>query len=233
MDIPFFYEPQLLESTSIIALSNDTHKHAIQVLRMKVGDNMHLTNGNGLLAKAKLIEVQKKESTAAIENIDVQKDKEKKITLAISLVKNAARFEWMLEKITEIGVASVIPLICERTEKQHFRLDRMQQIIISAMLQSKQCWLPSLQEPTKFFQLIESNIIETNLIAHCVEGNDKITIQSFNKATEMLICIGPEGDFTKEEINRALQKHYKAVSLGNTRLRTETAGLVATTLALL
>src|SRR5262249_32318800 len=140
--------------------------------------------------------------------------------------------EWFLEKATEIGVSEIIPLICERTEKEKFRFERMKSICISAMLQSQQCWLPILQEPIEFNDLLNKNFDDyQKLIAHCNEGNKRSISQFPNSQFQnSIICIGPEGDFTITEINLALQNGFIPISLGETRLRSETAGVVAATL---
>ena len=166
-----------------------------------------------------------------------QDESTRRVSIAISLLKNANRFEWFLEKATEIGVSEIIPLICERTEKEKFRFDRMQGIVISAMLQSQQVWLPLLHEPV-IFENVEIWIPKTigsgnctNYIAHCMEGNKSMISHShISTSSHSLICIGPEGDFTAQEIDLALQHNFTPVTLGETRLRTETAGLVAATL---
>lgn len=170
----------------------------------------------------------KKCTVKIIERKAVQK-KQKENCIAISLLKNTSRFEWFLEKATEIGVTEIIPLLCERTEKQHFRYDRMKQILISAMMQSKQAWLPVLHEPTVFSEVITSSVYQSKLIAHC-EDEAKQSIKDFLGSNSIQILIGPEGDFSQGEISLALQNNYKAVTLGNTRLRAETAGVVAATL---
>jgi 16S rRNA (uracil1498-N3)-methyltransferase len=153
------------------------------------------------------------------------------VSIAISLIKNNSRFEWFLEKATEIGVSEIIPLICERTEKQNFRLDRMKTILVSAMLQSQQTWLPALYEPIKFTQFITSAIDAKKMIAHCEEGENKRSLVSeTGMKKNKLILIGPEGDFSTNEVEAALANNFTAVALGETRLRTETAGIVAASL---
>ena len=150
------------------------------------------------------------------------------ITIAISPVKNNTRFEWFLEKATEIGVTEIIPLICSRTEKTVFKFERMKSILVSAMLQSQQCWLPVLQEPTKFIELVKSSIQQQKFIAHCMDDAKRSLSDLNNESlSSKIILIGPEGDFTMDEIELALKNNFSAVSLGNTRLRTETAGIVA------
>jgi 16S rRNA (uracil1498-N3)-methyltransferase len=147
-------------------------------------------------------------------------------------LKNTHRFEWFLEKATEIGVSEIIPLVCERTEKEKFRADRLQGICISAMLQSQQTWLPVLHEPVQFEDLkmwkCENG---PNYIAHCTDTAKQAFPHShISTSPHSLICIGPEGDFTPKEIELALQHQFIPVSLGETRLRTETAGVVAAAL---
>ena len=135
----------------------------------------------------------------------------------------------VLEKATEIGISEIIPLICKRTEKTHFREERMKTILTSAMLQSRQVWLPELSAPVKINELKNENY-EQKFIAHCIEEDKKELNGLIDKKVSKIILIGPEGDFTEEEIQTAVQQNYIPVSLGKTRLRTETAGLVAAVL---
>lgn len=169
--------------------------------------------------------ITKKCTVKIIKRQDVAR-KQQEVSVAISLLKNAGRFEWFLEKATEIGVTEIIPLLCERTEKQHFRYDRMKQIVISAMMQSKQVWLPVLQQPALVSKMIPASNYNTKLIAHC-EEEMKNSIADFRKQSSVQILIGPEGDFTRDEITIALENTFQPVTLGETRLRTETAGVVA------
>jgi 16S rRNA (uracil1498-N3)-methyltransferase len=229
MELPFFYETNLSESTKSLQLSEETHKHAIQVLRMKAGDALHLTNGKGLLCRANITSADKKNSTAQIESYQYFEEKENKLTIGISLLKNTNRLEWFLEKATELGISAIHLLQCHRTEKQHFRFDRLNGILVAAMLQSQQTWLPILHEPSPVEEIFKSSNVEIKLIAHCEEGI-KIPLQRIKPSANTIILIGPEGDFTPDEIHQSLQNNFTAVSLGNTRLRTETAGVVAATL---
>ena len=134
-----------------------------------------------------------------------------------------------MEKATEIGVSEIIPLLCERTERLNFRYDRMNAILIAAMLQSQQVWLPVLQMPTVFEAIVLESVYAQKLIAHC-EEEKKNAIKDLHLTNDIQILIGPEGDFSPEEIQKALNKNYQPVTLGNTRLRTETAGVVAANL---
>ncbi len=232
MALPFFYKEDSTTSSTQISLDENTSKHVVQVLRMQNGEQLQLTNGKGDLFVCEIVDDNRKKCTVKINNHSYIKNRTSYITIAISLLKNTTRFEWFLEKATEIGVTEIIPIICERTEKSAFKVERLNSILISAMLQSQQCWLPVLQQPQSFNKFVNQQLTNTaKFIAHCENEETKkplnFQLSTFNS---QLILIGPEGDFTKTEIELALQHNFAPVSLGNTRLRTETAGVVAATL---
>jgi 16S rRNA (uracil1498-N3)-methyltransferase len=227
MDIPFFYIPHFKESENNFILEEDTSRHIVQVLRMKAGDKLNLTDGKGNLLHCEITDDHKKHCAVKVINKSETPQPGRKITIAISLLKNSSRFEWFVEKATEICVTEIVPLICHRTEKQKFRRERIEGICISAMLQSKQCWLPGLREPVKFENIKDWNHGGTTYIAHCSNEPRQVLSPS---SSNSLICIGPEGDFTNEEVQLALQHNFIPVSLGETRLRSETAGIVAAAL---
>lgn len=230
MTLPYFYEQNISNSASPgLILSEETSKHCIQVLRMKAGDQLHLTDGKGYLFTAFISAADKKYCEISIVKSEFKNQPIRKVSIAISLLKNAGRFEWFLEKATEIGVSEVIPLLCQRTEKQHFRQDRMNNILVAAMLQSQQTWLPLLHVPTKFDKVVLQTGYLQKLIAHC-EEDKKEKIKELQMESAVQILIGPEGDFSPTEIQAALNNNYKPVTLGETRLRTETAGIVAASL---
>ncbi|NOT49766.1 MAG: 16S rRNA (uracil(1498)-N(3))-methyltransferase [Chitinophagaceae bacterium] len=231
MALPFFYIAGYDPLQKEVVLDEDTSRHVIQVLRMKVGEQLNLTDGRGGLLTCEIVDEHKKHCTVTINSKKQITNPKRKVTIAISLLKNADRFEWFLEKATEIGVNEIIPLICERTEKEKFRHDRMNTICISAMLQSQQCWLPVLHEPVGFEDLVVRQFDDgIKFIAHCEDAN-KESLGHFQIGTssDRLIAIGPEGDFSKKEIEQATQQGFIPVSLGETRLRSETAGVVAAT----
>ncbi len=231
MALPFFYIETFDADASSIVLSEETSKHMIQVLRMHVGDQIQLADGIGKKIIAEITDDNRKKCTVQIVQTTNHKPPTTNLTIAISLIKNTTRFEWFLEKATEIGVTTIIPLICKRTEKQNFRHDRMNAILISAMLQSQQCWLPVLREPTKFNAVISSTSDQQKFIAHCVDEEKRNLADMVNEnLSSKIILIGPEGDFTPGEIDMAVKHHFIPVALGNTRLRTETAGVVAASL---
>lgn len=228
MSLPYFYIPQLSDEDQL-TLPEETSKHCVQVLRMQKDEQLILTDGNGKLLQAVIVEADRKHCIVKKEKLTIAKTKKKNITIAISLLKNTGRFEWFLEKATEIGVSEIIPLVCKRTEKQYFRKDRMEQIVVSAMLQSQQAWLPILHEPVLYNKVVETVQHETRLIAHC-EENSKQELSHIKTSADSIILIGPEGDFTHDEIQLALEQKFLPVALGSTRLRTETAGVFAATL---
>jgi 16S rRNA (uracil1498-N3)-methyltransferase len=232
MSLPFFYTDPISLSDNIVVLNEENSKHIVQVLRMQNGKQIKLTDGFGNIFLAEITDAHKKKCTVKIIERAKHGSPVNKVCVAVSPVKNNSRLEWFLEKATEIGVSEIVLLMCERTEKQNIRLDRMKGILISAMLQSQQAWLPILEEPKKYIEFIKSVQSNYKFIAHCEEDKktslkETTTIKQLNNST---IIIGPEGDFTLQEIALALENNFTPVALGDTRLRTETAALVAATL---
>ena len=235
MALPFFYIPSYDPAQAELMLDEDNSRHIVQVLRMKPGDPLQLTDGRGNLLTTVIVDDHKKKCRVQIQTATWQPPREKKVAIGISLLKNASRFEWFLEKATEIGVTEIIPLLCERTERQHFRQDRLQNILVSALLQSQQVWLPVMPAPLPVEQLIDTTAYDQLFIAHCLEAQKLSLAEAVRSgparpAGSPLILIGPEGDFSPKEIELAIQHNFLPVTLGGTRLRTETAGIVAATL---
>lgn len=225
--LPLFYFPFLQIGQGLIDLDDSIRHHAVVVLRMSIGEKMMLTNGKGLTAVAAIVQASKKQLSVQLQDFVEHPSVEKELVLGISLLKNAARFEWMLEKVTEIGITEIYPLRCERTEKQHYKKERFEQIIISACLQSQQFHFPVLQEPVSFDEMITQQLPSAKYIAHCLPSEKQMLV---SPGTPAALLIGPEGDFTPTEIEAALAHQFQPVSLGNTRLRTETAGVVGAVL---
>ena len=226
MSVPYFYEPLIATGMTQFTLSETSSKHCVQVLRMDVGEQIDITNGQGGLFHATIQVAHKKNAVVAITASKQTERPKQKLQLGISLLKNAVRLEWLFEKATEIGVTSITPLVCERTIHERFKTERMQQIIQSAMIQSQQTWLPVLSEPMPLLQFITNGIAAQKLIAHC-EPLHKTSIQSIEPSDDLLLLIGPEGDFAPSEIEAAIAKDFMPIDLGPTRLRTETAGIFA------
>jgi 16S rRNA (uracil1498-N3)-methyltransferase len=229
MASPYFFEKNIPDSDEFI-VSEDTSRHISQVLRMKQGEEIVLTNGHGYTIIAAIIFPDKKKTKVQIKSKQFTERPSPKTCIAISLIKNNNRFEWFAEKATEIGISTLIPIICHRTEKTHFKKERITSILISAMLQSQQSWLPEISEPIKFSEIIKNENYEQKFIAHCIEQDKKKLQDIVSTASSKIILIGPEGDFTSDEIQTAIQQNFIPVSLGETRLRTETAGIVAAVL---
>lgn len=234
MSIPFFYIGQYEPEQNEIVLDEDTSRHVVQVLRMDKGEELNLTDGKGMLLHASVLDNHRKHCTVRILEKKFHPRSDNKAAIAISLLKNPSRFEWFLEKATELGITEIIPLICARTEKEKFRHDRLQQVVASAMLQSQQCWLPVLHQPiayTLLFRQEEMAHYKEKYIAHCIEDNkQELVSQLKSPFGSRIILIGPEGDFSPEEVEAAIKNHFHPVALGNNRLRAETAGVVAATL---
>jgi 16S rRNA (uracil1498-N3)-methyltransferase len=226
MPVPYFYEPSLTIGVNQFTLSPETSKHCVQVLRMQEGVNIDITNGVGDIFNATIQSAHKANSLVTIQRHQSIAASKQKITLGISLLKNAVRLEWLFEKATEMGIYQIVPLICERTIHERFKMDRMQNIIQSAMIQSQQAWLPSLSEPITLNAFMQQQKASVNLIAHC-EPSEKKNIKEIVALDDVNILIGPEGDFSSSEIATAISNNYTPIQLGPTRLRTESAGIFA------
>jgi 16S rRNA (uracil1498-N3)-methyltransferase len=232
MQLPFFYEeavPDLPEFT----LSEESSKHIVQVLRIEENENFLITNGEGALHTARLLRADRKKAVVKIINREFIPEPIPKICIGAALLKNKSRYEWFLEKSVEIGVSEIFPVISDRTEKQRVKDGRIKNILVSAMLQSQQAWLPVLHEPMHLSEIVTNSTFKNRYIAHCLpevsrQGIEELSILAGNH----LLLIGPEGDFTKREIEMALRHNFIPVSLGKNRLRTETAAIVAAVLLL-
>lgn len=229
MQLPLFYSEKIGEVGQVIELDEDNSRHIVQVLRMQEGDLLHLTDGLGHLMTAEISHSHKKHATVQVKQLDKQERHTRKVCMAVSLLKNNNRLEWFFEKAAEMGVHQIVPLLCDRTEKPHFKTERFRSILISAMLQSQQSWLTELGEPQKFSSFIKTVIPGKGYIAHCLSEDKKIGIAHIPSLENIIMLIGPEGDFTPNEIALAMEQGCQPVSLGKTRLRTETAALVAST----
>ena len=228
MPNPYFYFATLAKQVDEFVLDENSSRHIVQVLRMKSGETLKLTDGKGLSALATIRDSNKKRCIVHITEKQTRQSPKRRTQIALSLLKNSSRFEWFLEKATELGVDEIIPLKCARTEKQQFRMERLRGILESALIQSQQVWLPLLQEPQSFVSWIERAEADQKFIAHCDSGEKSKLSEIINPhLSSQLILIGPEGDFTGEEIRMALQAHFIGVELGENRLRSETAAVAA------
>lgn len=221
-----FYTKRLENGFAIF--EEEEARHLKTVLRKQHGDLLHLTDGQGFFYEAELNETGKHQVLARIvSKTAVPAPMEQGLHLAIAPTKLTERLEWFLEKATEIGVGQITPLICQRSERDTLRLDRLEKILVSAMKQSLRAWLPKLNPPTKFKDFVAQANEAQKCIAWCSPEPLPHLKNSIAAAQSTVICIGPEGDFTPDEVQLALSKGFQGVSLGQTRLRTETAGLFA------
>ncbi len=202
-------------------------KHISKVLRLKNGNLIYFTNGKGKLYKAKIIDDNHKKVKISIIEIEKIIKKTNFLHIAIAPTKNISRFEWFLEKATEIGINEITPILCEHSERKNIKFERSEKIIISAMKQSLKLFLPKLNNMIKFEDFILKKSDNLKFISHC-KNQKKISLKNAPKnKKKFLILIGAEGDFSHKEIKMAEENNFKSVSLGESRLRTETAGIVA------
>ncbi len=221
-----FFAPDI--SSDKYILPEAESKHCIKVLRLKTGDAIHLTDGMGNLYETRIIDDNIKKCT--LEIIRVQKEVGKrnyKIHIAVAPTKNISRFEWFLEKATEIGIDEITPVICEHSERKVIKTERLNKVITSAMKQSLKTYHPELNKAIKYKDFIKNDFKGNKFIAYCTDEYRDTLKDIYQKGTNALILIGPEGDFSEEEVKKAINIGYTPVSLGESRLRTETAALVA------
>jgi len=222
-----FYNPNIDETTETFSFDKEESKHIIKVLRKKDTDILHVTNGLGLLFETEITLASDNKCTVKIIAIEKAEPSKFKLHLAVAPTKMNDRFEWFLEKATEIGIHEITPIICDRSERKVVNKERFEKIILTAMKQSNVLFLPKLNEATTFKEFIKHKNEGLQLIAHC-EETDKKSLKSVLKPNEnVTLLIGPEGDFSEKEIALAVENKFVPVSLGNTRLRTETAAIVA------
>jgi 16S rRNA (uracil1498-N3)-methyltransferase len=208
-------------------LSSEESKHICKVLRKKDSDTLNFTDGKGNLFITEIISADiRKTSVRIVKSEQKPKQHNYYLHIAIAPTKNMDRYEWFLEKATEIGIDEITPIICSRSERKALKTERCGRILLSAMKQSLKFHLPKLNEAISLKDFLKQNFEGNKYIAHCEEG-DKTELRTEIKEQRTLILIGPEGDFSPSEIEMALQNNYKPVSLGTSRLRTETAGIVA------
>jgi 16S rRNA (uracil1498-N3)-methyltransferase len=220
-----FYNPFIDEKTSGFCFDKEESKHLIRVLRYTAGDTIQITNGKGYRFTGELMNSDEKKCQIRIIKTEmVEKHWPYYLHIAIAPTKMNDRMEWFVEKATEIGVDEITPLICDRSERKEIRQDRMEKVAISAMKQSLKFTLPQINEAVTFGNFVKNNTDGIRLIAHCEERN-KTTLNQLEKKEKYTVLIGPEGDFSAPEIDLALKNQFIPLSLGMSRLRTETAGV--------
>ena len=219
-----FYQPGIPDG--IQYLDSDESRHAVKVLRLKEGDSLSLTDGKGRFYDAKIVRADFPQCTFQILNTRVQPLKNFQVHIAIAPTKNADRIEWFVEKAVELGIDEVSFLLCKNSERKSVNMERLEKIAISAMKQSQQAWFPVLNALAPFKSVLVSSSTQ-KFIAIIDLQNPQHLKTLARPGGNYLVLIGPEGDFSMEELQMALDNGFQKVSLGNTRLRTETAGLAA------
>lgn len=220
------------ESTigDIHQLTAEESKHCIKVLRMGLGDELWLTDGNGTMCRCEIVNPDHKEcEVTVVERIENYQKRNHHLHIALAATKNNARMEWFLEKAVEIGVDEITPLICDHSERDAIKTDRLEKIIISAMKQSLKAYKPKLNKPTKMLDLIAAPIEGVKAICHCDDSHRTPIKEIYTPHSPITLLIGPEGDFSTREIAAAMERQFTPVTLGECRLRTETAALYAVT----
>jgi len=231
LDIKFnmqlFYLPDLSKKHKVADFNKEESKHIYKVLRKKIGDDLQITNGKNTLFNGTISAISKSNCSVTIKQVIEKSPLPYSLHIGISLLKSNERFEWFLEKASEIGVTEITPLICNRTEKKFINENRFKKILVSSMKQSLKTHLPKLNSLSNLKDFIEIKHKEDLFIAHCNESKKELLIKSINLKSSYLILIGPEGDFTNEEVKKCNNKKFQNVSLGDARLRAETAGIIA------
>ncbi|GHV24791.1 ribosomal RNA small subunit methyltransferase E [Bacteroidia bacterium] len=220
-----FYAPDLLASP---ILPEQESVHCVRVLRKQVGDEIDITDGKGHFFRAQIVDAHpKKCQVEIVEQIEAPRIWNNRIEIAVAPTKNLDRMEWFAEKATEIGIDKITFLKTRYSERKDLKTDRIQKIVVSAMKQSEKAVLPELQEITDFKSFVKQDFQGQKFIAHCYAGEKPLLTQAYHSGENVLILIGPEGDFSEEELALALPNGFQAISLGESRLRTETAALTA------
>lgn len=219
-----FYVPELTPTTKLVYLSEDESKHACRVLRLKMNDEVSLLDGVGGVYLARIEEDNPKKCLLQIIAVTHEPKPTHEVHIAIAPTKNMDRIEWFVEKATEIGMTELTLIICDHSERKMVKIERLEKILISAMKQSKRTFIPKLNAVITFSEFIKQHT--QGALAHCEEGEKK-SLQTVYQARNYPILIGPEGDFSTKEIAAAKTNGFDFIVLGNTRLRTETAGLYA------
>lgn len=225
MEQTIFFTPDILSNTE---LPTEEALHCIKVLRKKEGDKIFLTDGKGYFYDAEIIQANPKHCIVNIlETIKQPKGWDFNLQIAFAPTKNMDRVEWFAEKATEIGIDCLSPILCQHSERKEIKPQRIEKILISAMKQSQKALLPALNDMQTFAHFIGQEFEGKKFIAHCYPHEKKLLKEVYSKGENALILIGPEGDFSEKEVEMALSNGFEPISLGESRLRTETAALAA------
>ncbi|NII84846.1 MULTISPECIES: 16S rRNA (uracil(1498)-N(3))-methyltransferase [unclassified Pedobacter] len=220
-----FYTPDITQNT--YTLNEEESKHCVRVLRLTIGSIVNLVDGKGGFYTAEITTDNPKKVSLSILKVETEFHKRNHyLHIAVAPTKNIDRIEWFLEKATELGIDEVTPIITDRSERRVVKEDRLNKVITSAVKQSIKAYHPKLNDAISFDAFLKEPFDGDKLIAHCIDNGEKQYISKLVVPHQKyLVLIGPEGDFTPDEVNLALNKGFKALTLGDNRLRTETAAL--------
>jgi 16S rRNA (uracil1498-N3)-methyltransferase len=219
---------QSFNAGELLHTLSDVESSHMKVMRLKPGDRIRLTDGLGNFAEGLIEDVNPKKSTVSLLEVVEQAKKEYHLSIAVAPTKNIARYEWFIEKATEIGIDRIIPLYCDHSERERLRIDRLEKVTIAAMKQSLKAWLPEIQEPVTFNALMQQQDLPEILFIAWIDDAVTLHLKDVCKpGKNVLVLIGPEGDFSEAEVVKAKERGFIPVSLGQSRLRTETAALAA------
>jgi len=222
-----FYNSDIKQGDTTFFFDKEESKHIVKVLRKKESDLVFITNGLGYLFESEIITASEKKCEIKITKETFHEPTNFQTHIAVAPTKMNDRLEWFLEKATEIGIHEITPIICDNSERKVYKIDRAEKIVQSAMKQSLQFYLPKINEPISYSQFVKQSFNGQQFIAHCEETERKAFQNEIKPNEKITILIGPEGDFSSKEIKLAIENQFIPVTLGNTRLRTETAALVA------
>lgn len=228
--VQLFYDPKIIPGSKTHSFDKAESRHILKVLRKKPGDLLFITNGSGYLYDCEI-----RGQLGSICEVIIRKERfappnSTEVHLAVCPTKKTDRFEWLLEKATEIGLTSITPILTQRSERKILKIERLEKIVQSAMKQSLRTYLPKINETTRLIEFLSQDFKGNKLIAHCEKGTKTLLKEVVNPRKNTLILIGPEGDFSEDEIEMALANGFEPIHLGDHRLRTETAALLACTL---
>lgn len=221
-----FYAPEIGPETTAFVFDKEESKHIVKVLRKTEGTILYITNGQGFIFTSEITQASEKKCIVEIKKADFFAKRNYRVHLAVAPTKMNDRYEWFLEKATEIGVDEITPVICDHSERKIIKTDRFDKILISAMKQSNQPYLPVLHPAVKLSDFISTDMEGQKFIAHCEETSKTELKDLIDPGTNYTLLIGPEGDFSHNEISQAIARGFKPAALGTTRLRTETAAIV-------
>lgn len=226
--VQLFFHPNIHDKQTELIFPRDESKHIVRVLRKRAGDILHITNGKGELFETRITHAEQNKCRAEIIKVTKQAPPNPSLHLLVAPTKMNDRYEWFLEKTTEIGIQEITPIICEHSERSIIKEDRFARVLQSALKQSLHTYIPVLHKQKNFKDIVKTPFPGQKFIAHCEAGMERMQLSTeMKKNTDTAILIGPEGDFSKEEIQWALEAGWIPVSLGHSRLRTETAAMVA------